>query len=57
MLMFTKTYGMIFSGPKHNVVNQSTAKRLASMFWYLISSKIDTLHNTINGYGIPKWVC
>ena len=30
----------------------STAKRLASLFWYLIASTIDTLHNTINGYEI-----
>ena len=36
-------------------INQSTvstAKRLASLFWYLIASTIDTLHNTINGYEI-----
>ena len=35
--------------------NQSTvitAKRLASLFWYLIASTIVTLHNTINGYEI-----
>ena len=35
--------------------NQSTvsiAKRLASLFCYLIASTIDTLHNTINGYEI-----
>ena len=30
----------------------STAKRLASLFWYLIASTIDTLHNTLNGYEI-----
>ena len=30
----------------------STAKRLASLFWYLIASTIDTLHNTINGNKI-----
>ena len=30
----------------------STAKRLASLFWYLIASTIDTLHNTINGCEI-----
>ena len=29
----------------------STAKRLASLFRYFIASSIDTLHNTINGYG------
>ena len=28
----------------------STAKRLGSLFWYLIASTIDTLHRTINGY-------
>ena len=26
----------------------STAKQLASLFWYLIASTIDTLHNTTN---------
>ena len=30
----------------------STAKRLASLLWYLIVSTIDNLHNTINGYDI-----
>ena len=34
----------------------STAKRLASLFWYLIASTIDTLHNTINGYEIA-YIC
>ena len=37
------------------IINQrtvSTAKRLASLFWYLIASTIDTLHKTINGYEI-----
>ena len=32
----------------------STAKRLASLFWYLIASTIDTLHNTINAW---LWNC
>ena len=37
--------------------NQSTvntAKRLASLFWYLIASTIDTIHNTINAW---LWNC
>ena len=36
----------------HNQSTVSTAKRLASLFWYLIASTIDTLHYTINGYAI-----
>ena len=35
-----------------NQGTDSTAKRLASLFWYLIASTIDTLHNTINGYEL-----
>ena len=31
----------------HNQSTVSTAKRLSSLFWYLIASTIDTLHNTI----------
>ena len=39
-----------------NQCTVSTAKRLASLFWYLIASTIDALHNTINGYEIAcKW--
>ena len=30
----------------------STAMWLSSLFWHLIASTIDTLHNTINGYEI-----
>ena len=37
---------------KLNQSTVSTAKRLASLFWYLIASRIDTLHNTNNGYEI-----
>ena len=37
---------------KFNQSNVSTAKRLASLFWYLIASTIDTLHNTIFGCEI-----
>ena len=36
----------------YNQSTVSTAKRLASLFWYLIASTIDTLHNTINDYEI-----
>ena len=37
---------------KENQSTVSTAKRLASLFWYLIASTIDNLHYTINGYEI-----
>ena len=37
---------------KINQSTVSTEKRLASLFWYLIASTIDTLQNTINGYEI-----
>ena len=40
---------------KSNQSTVSTAKRLASLFWYLIASTIDTLHtlhNTIHSYRI-----
>ena len=37
---------------ENNQSTVSTEKRLASLFRYLIAWKIDTLHNTINGYEI-----
>ena len=37
---------------RNNQSTVSTAKRLASLFYYLIASTIDTLHNSINGYEI-----
>ena len=37
---------------RYNQSAFSTAKRLASLFWYLIASTIDTLNNTINVYEI-----
>ena len=60
MCIFNKTFKVLNIPLGDNVVynsitNQSsvsTAKRLASLFWYLIASTIDTLHNTINGYEI-----
>ena len=58
MGIFNKTFKVLNIPLGDNVVyiaitNQSTvstAKRLASLF--LITSTIDTLHNTINGYEI-----
>ena len=37
---------------RYNQSTFSTAKRLASLVWYLIASTIDTLNNTINVYEI-----
>ena len=37
---------------QRNQSTVTTAKRLAFLFWYLIASKIDTLHNTVNVYEI-----
>ena len=37
---------------KCNQSTVSTAKRLASLFLYLIATTIDTLHKIINGYEI-----
>ena len=53
--IFTLSHRESDNSPSLLVFNQSTvstAKRLASLFWYLIASTIDTLRNTINIYEI-----
>ena len=47
-------YFPFIANNKKNQKTVSTAKRLASLFWYLIASTIDTLQNTINAW---LWNC